>query len=59
MVAGFGDKVGGEASKIYPIGKAEVIFTVILGALLLKEYDHPIKKILGVLTTFAGVLLLK
>ncbi len=52
-------KVGGEASKIYPIGKAEVIFTAILGALLLKEYDHPVKKIIGVLTTFVGVLLLR
>lgn len=52
-------KVGGEVSKIYPIGKAEVIFTAILGALLLKEYDHPVRKVLGVLTTFAGVLLLR
>lgn len=52
-------KAGGDVSKIFPIGKAEVIFTAILGALILKEYDHPIKKILGVLTTFAGVLLLR
>ncbi len=50
---------GGEASKIYPIGKAEVIITTILGVIFLKEYDHPIRKILAVLTTFAGVLLLR
>ena len=52
-------KSGGEVSKIFPIGKAEVIFTAILGAFILKEYDHPVKKILGVLTTFGGVLLLR
>ena len=40
-------KSGGEVSKIFPIGKAEVIFTAILGAFILKEYDHPVKKFLS------------
>lgn len=49
---------GGEASQVTPILQASVIVTVILAVIFLKERDSLLKKLLGAILVFIGVLLL-
>jgi len=51
-------KAGGPASIISPIQQTSIIFTVVLGYLFLNERDNVLKKIIGTVLTFLGVLLL-
>lgn len=51
-------KAGGPASIISPIQQTSLIFTVILGYLFLKERDNLLKKVIGTVLTFVGVLFL-
>lgn len=50
--------IGGNASQIGPINQAQVIITVLLAVVFLKEKDHLLRKLIaGVLVTFGVVLL--
>lgn len=51
-------KSGGPASIISPISQTAIIFTIILSFIFLKERDHMLKKLIGTVCAFLGVLLL-
>ena len=50
---------GGNASQIGPIIQAQVIITVILAIIFLKERDHLLRKFIGAVLVTIGVILLK
>lgn len=49
----------GPASQIAPIGQSQVILTIILAAIILKEKDNLLRKILAGILVTIGVILLK
>lgn len=49
----------GPAAQIAPIGQSQIIITIILGALILRERDHLARKIIAGILVMIGVLLLK
>jgi drug/metabolite transporter (DMT)-like permease len=51
-------RFGGDASQITPIRELSVVLTVILGYLILKEKTNIVRKIIGSIISFLGVLLL-
>lgn len=50
---------GGEVSKVGPIVQSATVLTVVFGILLLHERNNIIKKIIGAILVFAGVLFIK
>ena len=55
----FAYKLGGEASIIAPISQTSIILIVLFGYLFLKERNNLLNKLLGMITVFAGVVLLQ
>jgi len=51
--------VGGKASQIGPISQAQVIVTVVLAVILLKEKDNLLKKIIAAILVTIGVILMR
>lgn len=49
----------GEASKVLPVYSLSVVFSVLAGILFLGEKERLSQKILGVIITFIGILILK
>jgi len=52
-------KIGGEISKVNPILQSSVILTIILGIICFNEKENLLNKVLGTITIFWGVLLIK
>lgn len=50
---------GADASQIAPINQAQVVMTVLLAAIILKERDYLFRKLLAAMMVLAGVLLIK
>ncbi len=52
-------QTGGEASQIAPISQSSIVLTVVFAYILLKERSNLIKKFIGSLIVFLGVLILR